>query len=218
MWMDLPWKIKLLFAKVNRVNFHNILEKIGGFLARLHSSCQRHKARQDFGQAADYADKLLDNLSRHGVLQNKPIVKKGFQRTIENWASDPLMWDFEPTLIHGDTTTTNFIFARDGRGVAIDWERSKYDDPASDLGRLLAEVTHSINQYGGSIAEALSLTRKIINSYCNNLPSSWNTEALLYRSQFYQATSALRIARNGWLSREVRIDLVLQALALLSKR
>jgi aminoglycoside phosphotransferase (APT) family kinase protein len=193
-----------------------ILENMGRFLASLHVGSVHHETGQDFGQAADYAYKLVDNLARHGVLQNNPIAQNGFGRVIEKWAANPLMWDFDSTQNHGDATTTNFIFPRDGGGVAIDWERSKYDDPAADLGRLVAEVTHCVNHHGGSVAEALSLIQKITNAYCNNLPSDWNTEALLRRSRFYQATSTLRIARNGWLSRQDRMVLVIQALALLS--
>jgi len=193
-----------------------ILENMGRFLASLHTGSIHHETRQDFGQAADYAYKLVDNLARYGVLQNNPIAKNGFGRIIEKWAANPLMWDFEPTQNHGDATTTNFIFPRDGRGVAIDWERSKYDDPAADLGRLVAEVTHCVNHHGGSVAEALSLIQKITNAYCNHLPSDWNAKALLSRSRFFQATSTLRIARNGWLSRKDRMALVIQALALLS--
>ena len=49
------------------------------------------------------------------------------------------------------------------------------------------------------------------------LNSNWNTELLVYRARFYQATSTLRIARNGWLSRLDRLALILQAFALLSK-
>jgi len=192
------------------------LENMGRFLASLHAGSLQYETRQDFGGAADYAYKLVDNLARYGVLQNNPIVQNGFGRLIEKWAADPLMWDFKPTQNHGDATTTNFIFSREGGGVAIDWERSKDDDPAADLGRLVAEVTHSVNHHGGSVAESLSLTQKLTNAYCNYLPSDWNAEALLRRSRFYQATSTLRIARNGWVSRLDRMALVLQAFALLS--
>ena len=36
------------------------------------------------------------------------------------------------------------------------------------------------------------------------------------RARFFQASSTLRIARNGWVSRLDRMGLVAQALALLS--
>lgn len=195
-----------------------ILENVGRFLASFHAGSLQHETRQDFGQAADYAYKLVDNLARHGVIQNNPIVQNEFGCVIEKWAANPIMWDFELAQTHGDATTTNFIFPQDGGGVAIDWERSKYDDPAADLGRLTAEIMHSIDRYGGNAVEAFSLTQHLADTYSNALPSDWNTKALLRRSQFYQATSTLRIARNGWLSRLDRLALVLQAFALLSKQ
>jgi len=194
----------------------HILENLGRFLASLHARTMQHEIRHDFGEAADYAYKLVDNLARHGVLQNNPIAQNGIGRLIEKWAIDPVMWDFEPAQNHGDATTSNFIFTQDGDGVAIDWERSKFADPAADLGRLMAEITHSVESHGGNVSEALGLTQQLINEYCNHLPSTWNTEALLRRSRFYQATSTLRIARNGWLSRKDRMALIIQALALLS--
>jgi aminoglycoside phosphotransferase (APT) family kinase protein len=193
-----------------------ILENVGKFFASFHAGSLQHETRQDFGQAADYAYKLVDNLARHGVIQNNPIVQNGFECVIEKWAANPIMWDFELTQTHGDPTSTNFIFPPDGEGVVIDWERSKYDDPAADLGRLIAEIMHSIDRYGGNSAEAFFLTQHLADTYINALPPNWYTKALLRRSQFYQATSTLRIARNGWLSRKDRMALVMQALSLLS--
>ena len=193
-----------------------VLEKMGKFLAGLHLRNIRPCTKQDFGQAADYTYKLVDNLVQHGVLQNNPTVEDGLGRLIEKWTSDPLMWEFEATLNHGDATTSNFIFSQNGDGVAVDWERSNYADPAADLGRLVAEVTHAIDKHGGNITEARDLTQKLVDAYCKSLPSSWHINVLLHRVRFYQASSSLRIARNGWLSRKERLALVTQALAILS--
>lgn len=194
-----------------------ILENVGRFLASFHAGSLQHETRQDFGQAADYAYKLVDNLARHGVLQNDPLVQNGFVRIIEKWAANPIMWDFELTQTHGDATTTNFIFPTDGRGVAIDWERSDAADPAADLGRLMAEVTHSVNQHGGNFTEGQTFAQHLAEKYCDFLPPNWKANTLLHRTQFYQATSTLRIARNGWLSRIDRLSLILHAFALLSR-
>jgi aminoglycoside phosphotransferase (APT) family kinase protein len=101
--------------------------------------------------------------------------------------------------------------------VAIDWERSGTADPASDLGRLMAEVVHSVNQHGGDFTEGLAFANDLAAAYYNEPSSNWNRESLEHRARFYQATSTLRIARNGWLSRLDRLALVLQAFALLSK-
>ena len=192
------------------------LDTVGKLLSKLHKSSLERKSIPDFGPAADYAYKLVDNLAHHGVLQSHPCVQNGLGRLIEKWATDRRMWDFQSTLNHGDATTSNFIFPPEGGVVAIDWERSDTADPAADLGRLMAEVTHSINQHGGNFSEGQTFAQHLAEKYCDYLPSNWNANALLHRAQFYQVTSTLRIARNGWLSRLERTALVLQALALLS--
>ena len=189
----------------------------GKLLAKLHiENIQSHNAA-DFGPAADYAHKLVDNLAKHGVLQNHSSVQTTLGLLIEKWATDPIMWEYQLSLNHGDATTSNFIFQPGGCVVAIDWERSDFADSAADLGRLMAEVTHSVNQYGGNFAEGLEFANALAIAYCNNLPTHWNTENLMQRARFYQASSTLRIARNGWLPRQDRLALVLQAFALLSK-
>ena len=66
-------------------------------------------------------------------------------------------------------------------------------------------------------AVARSSYNELAVAYCNELPPNWNTERLVHRALFYQATSTLRITRNGWFSRRDRLALVLQAFALLSK-
>ena len=193
-----------------------MIETIGKLLSKLHMTSIQPKVTPDFGQAADYAYKLVDNLAKHGVLQNHLSVQSGLGNLIEKWATDPHMWDYQQTRNHGDATTSNFIFPPDGGVVAIDWERSETADPAADLGRMMAEVTHSVNQHGGNFSEGLAFANDLAAAYCNELSSNWNTESLVNRARFYQATSTLRIARNGWLSRLDRLALVLQAFALLS--
>jgi thiamine kinase-like enzyme len=193
------------------------IKAVGKFLSKLHMTSIQKKSIPDFGQAADYAHRLIDNLTKYGVLQNHPSVQNGLEYLIEKWATDPKMWDYQQTRNHGDATTTNFIFPPDGGVVAIDWERSEIADSAADLGRLMAELTHSVNQHGGNFSEGLAFANDLAAAYCNYLSPNWNTESLLCRARFYQATSTLRIARNGWLSRQDRLSLVLQAFALLSK-
>jgi len=194
-----------------------ILENVSKFLASFHARSLQNRNRQDFGLAADYTYKLVDNLARHGVIQNNPIVQNGIVDVIEKWAKDRRMWDFQSTLNHGDATTSNFIFPPEGGVVVIDWERSEAADPAADLGCLMAEVTHSVNQHGGNFSEGQTFAQQLAEKYCCYLPSNWNTIALLHRTQFYQATSMLRISRNGWLSKFDRQSLILHAFALLSR-
>ena len=100
--------------------------------------------------------------------------------------------------------------------MAIDWDCSEAADPAADLGRLMAELTHSVNQYGGNFTEGLDISNALAAAYCNQMSSNWDTESLVYRARFYQAIGTLRIARNNRLSRQDRLALVLRAFALLS--
>ena len=127
------------------------------------------------------------------------------------------MDEFHPVPMHGDTTTSNFVYPWLGGIVAIDWERAGYADPAFDLGRLQAEVAHSIDHHGGDMAEAAAFADYVRKVYTKSMGSTGSLDALLNRARFYQASSSLRIARNGWVPRKDRLRLVGQAFALLNE-
>jgi hypothetical protein len=194
-----------------------LIETVGKLLSKIHMTGRQEKNTPDFGQAADYAHMLVDYLAKNGVLQNHPSVQTELGHLIEKWGTDSVMWNYEQTLIHGDASVSNFIFPPDGGVVAIDWDCSEAADPAADLGRLMAELTHSVNQYGGNFTEGLDISNALAAAYCNQMSSNWDTESLVYRARFYQAIGTLRIARNNRLSRQDRLALVLRAFALLSK-
>lgn len=186
------------------------------FLARLHTLGLQCSEEPDFGRAVRYANHVVDQLGEHGVLREYPIARDGLDSLIDRWAARPEMEQFVPCLTHGDATTTNFVFPEAGGVVVLDWERFHLGDPALDLGRLMAEITHSVNQYGGSVAEAEQLVECLINAYCR-ARCLGQGERLQGRARFYRASSTLRIARNGWISRLDRTALVAQAMALLAE-
>ena len=192
------------------------LEKITELLSGLHSQCPQPAFACNFQNEIMQANKFAEELAEKGVLEGNQIVVDALERLIENWARDPMMIDYIPTFIHGDATTSNFVLPWNGGLVAVDWERMWTADPASELGRLFAEVAHSIGQYGGDYQEAEQLLQFSAQAYCQRLPCGWDREALLHRTRFYQASSTLRIARNGWLPPSQRTGLVAQALALLA--
>lgn len=186
------------------------------FLATLHTQTARHDETPDFDDAYQYFLKIVNNLARYGVLQDNPTVIEGLTRVASRWADDPTMTAFTPALIHGDATTTNFVTPDHDTLITIDWERAKLYDPAADVGRLLAEVAHAITQQGGTYNEALPLLEHIQKTYIEARAAAIDREATLKRVRFHRASSTLRIARNGWLSRLERTALVAEALALLS--
>jgi thiamine kinase-like enzyme len=186
-------------------------------LAHLHRNGARPDQPPDFEADIAHIHKIVNTLVEHGVLQGHPLVHAGLLRQIERWQADPAMQDYIPAFSHGDATTSNFIFPWSGGLVAVDWERAALADPAADLGRLMAEVAHSVQQNGGSGTEVQPLLEEIKATYCRELPGDWDAAALLARAVFHRALSTLRIARNGWVSRLDRTALVAEAMALLQR-
>ncbi|MBN2472056.1 MAG: aminoglycoside phosphotransferase family protein [Anaerolineae bacterium] len=185
-------------------------------LATLHVRSVQGGSSSDFEEPPIKAQQIVGTLVKHGILHDDPIVAEGLLSLIKHWAAKPVMRDYVPTYVHGDATTTNFVFPWNGGVAGIDWERFNTADPAADLGRLLAEISHSLKQHGGSVQEAVPELEHTIQAYCQMIPADWDRASLLTRAQFYRAISTLRIARNGWVSRLDRTALVAQALALLS--
>jgi aminoglycoside phosphotransferase (APT) family kinase protein len=195
------------------------LERTAALLANLHTGTRQPETASDFEPNVVYAKKLVQELGKYGVLQADPLVHAGLERLLDRWIERSDMNAYTPCLNHGDATTTNFVFPANGSPTAIDWERARLADPAFDLGRFMAEASHSISHHGGSPAEALPFIEHIAASYTrayvNTGADPQEVKSILSRAGFYQAASTLRIARNGWISRTGRLGLVAQAFALL---
>lgn len=192
------------------------LGKVAQLLALLHSQKPAHSEEETEDDVTAEARKIVDNLSRYGVLKDNPIIQDGLTRQIGRWPGKPAFRDYPLALNHGDATTTNFILPNEGNElVAIDWERSQVTDPAADLGRIMAEVEHSISRHGGDLGEAGPLIEHLMQTYEQTASKALDTEALFDRARYHRAVTSLRIARNGWLSRLERTQLVAQAQALL---
>jgi len=192
-----------------------ILEDAAHLLAALHAGGRQPGAEPDLGFERFEAHKFIGDLAYAGVLQDNALVCDALRRLVDRWFSEPLMLAYTPTWIHGDATTSNFIIPTSGGMVAIDWERMRIADPASELGRLLAEVAHAVGRYGGNGDEAADVVAFTGAAYLAALPPEWEGAAVLRRARVYQASSTLRISRNGWLTRQERTGMVAQAMALL---
>jgi len=192
------------------------LEYTAKLLATLHSNSIQHELSGNFTDSIHNIHGIIDNLYKYGVLKEEPLIYDGLITVVERWKEKEFMKNFTPTFIHGDATTSNFIFPWSGGIIAVDWERFYRGDPAGDTGRLVAEISHSITRHGGTQEEAIPCVRCFEDTYCRALPEGWNKDELRKRLPFYQALSTLRIARNGWLPRLERMTLVTRAALLLA--
>ena len=187
-------------------------------LALLHSHSHSHQ--QDGSPSADDSlnelNKIIDTLDRHGVLKDEPLIIRGLHTAKERWAASDRLNSFVSAAIHGDATTSNFIIPWTGGLIGIDWERFNSGDQARDVGRLMAEASHSITRHGGTQHEALACIDLIEQTYHAAIPDALSGNRLGERIRFQQALSTLRIARNGWLPRLERITLIARAMVLLA--
>lgn len=193
------------------------LQETGSLLADLHAGAAQAESPPAFEWALNDVRKYTRELFEHGVLEGNRLVYEAILRILERWEADPAMAEFPATYVHGDATTSNFVFQADDRLVAIDWERMHLADPALDLGRLMAEVGHSVGRHGGTAGEAGALIERLVSAYQQSLPADWDRAVLAYRAGFYRASSLLRIGRNGWIPRQQRLELITQAIALLAE-
>jgi thiamine kinase-like enzyme len=193
-----------------------ILERVTRLLYRLHTGGLRPDEAPDFGPSTERARKYVEQLAKYGVLKHEPTIHRGLERQLAAWADVPLMTAYTPALTHGDATSANFLLPDDESVVAIDWETMAVRDPAFDLGRLAAEVSHCVEEHGGQGEEAAAVVERLYGAYLALVESEEEAAALRRRARFYQASSALRIARNGWVPRLARMALVGQAMGLLT--
>lgn len=198
------------------------LQQIARLLARLHSATAQPAAWPDFAPVREHAHGVVADLAAD-LLRDEPARWQWLDERIARQAGNDLLHSFTPVFTHGDATTGNFVFDGAGALVALDWERAQIGDPAADLGRLLAEVGHSLRQQGQGQTAASALLQATKDSYrvCSAgetpRPAEW-WERLRSRARFYEAISMLRIARNVWVGLPFREELVRRAGALLAGR
>lgn len=196
---------------------HSSLIRVAEFLASLHTAETNAEGTLPPNPAhtVKIARKYVTQLEKYGVLEDEPEVAEAIKLQIDRWERKPIWNQYKPTLCHGDATTTNFVFPSQEEVVALDWERLIIADPAMDVGRLLAEVNYSLRHQGAQGPEIKSLMNITIAAYSEACPIEGAKDVHVERTRFHQAYSTLRIARNGWIPRSERMQLVTQAMTLL---
>src|SRR5262249_50278932 len=139
------------------------------------------------------------------------------QVAVGSWSDDSAMRAFQPAMIHGDPNAPNFLFPTAGGLTVIDWEHLTTGDPAADLGRLLAEITHSARELQPRRNPAF-LRAVLLRAYQAAVPGAAGWGPFVQRARFFEAMGHLRIAQNTWLPVDTRCWLAEAGARLLSDR
>lgn len=195
--------------------FKSALGNVIKLLARLHTRSLSPQVQSDFQAALDKTHQYVETLSQSRVLGNQGEDFRIIRKLLINWSGCRALTLFTPALTHGDATTTNFIAPEPTHVVAIDWERLGFGDPAADVGRLSAEIGHSLRSNEADENEVDGWLDLLMDTYLEAAQPVCDQETFRLRARYYQASSTLRIARNGWLTEEVRRALLAHAMDLL---
>jgi Ser/Thr protein kinase RdoA (MazF antagonist) len=159
--------------------------------------------------ALAYLDKVMGQLQAAGLLTREDIQGLSAERTW--WESRFRDFADGPVLVHGDATPTNFLFP-DGRAVALDLEKLRYGDRLWDLSWVAGELKHAWGWRTRNFAGAEGSIGDFFGAYLAALPLAPPVLARMYSlNPFYMALAELRIARNLYLTRDYRRELVAEA-------
>jgi aminoglycoside phosphotransferase len=184
------------------------LEKLARLLAFFHS---RPVAGDPVSPepALAYLDKVMAQLQQAGLLTGDDRQALAQERAA--WAGRLRDFYDRRVLVHGDATPTNFLFP-DGRAVALDLERLRIDDRLWDLSWVAGELKHAWGWRTGNPGGSEAAIRNFFRAYLAALPPDGPLTSRLYAlNPFYMALAELRIARNLYLTRDYRRELVAEA-------
>jgi len=173
------------------------LEILAGFLARLHGLATG-SGHVDFSEISAYFNSIVETLARVGVIESHRVGE--FYRLCHDWEQNRALWEERPVLVHGDATTTNFIFHNEDSITAIDLELMRVRDRVYDIGFLMAEIKHHFAWRILQAEAAEPFIRNFLWAYCQKLTEPESTfREITYRNRFFMSLGELRIARNRWL-------------------
>jgi Predicted choline kinase involved in LPS biosynthesis len=171
------------------------LDLLAGFFARLHR-------KTSTGQHVN-ASSMRKELDRHVVQswQAGGLSHRDMREALSlslKWCGSSAIRHATSSLTHGDATPANFICDGD-RLFVIDLERSKYRDPAYDLGMMAGELFAAALSARSNPYDADPYIGRLYRKYAGNF-NDWNGtfSRLTARNPLYMANSLLRMSRNGY--------------------
>jgi len=159
--------------------------------------------------ALAYLDKVMVQLLEAGLLAREDRLAFVGERAA--WEARFQKFSDRQVLIHGDATSTNFLFP-DGRAVALDLERLRGGDRLWDLSWVAGELKHA---WGWRTSDFSGSEGAIQHFFRMYLTAAGLDPALTHRlfslNPCYMALAELRIARNLYLTWDYRRELVAEA-------
>lgn len=186
---------------------YNKLTALANFLATIHNRSAQ-PVMVDFHKICSYYDNVIKQLT--------PILYPGeadfFYHVREEYINDPLMYQDQEVLVHGDATPANFFFGDNMYVISFDLERMHRSDRLFDTGRIAGELKHFFLAYTGNKYAAEPFITHFLREYSGCFPDRDSAfSAITARLPFYMGKTLLRIARNDYLSHDYRRLLVEEA-------
>ena len=183
------------------------LNHLARFLVKLHETCKTDKSLSpELPQC--YLSSLLNSLGE-GLLD--PLLRNAIEKyALQWWNAETVFGSDRETIVHGDATTTNFLFDN-GNVTAIDLQDMKWADRCWDLGFIAAELKHHFMWRTGSGQAAEPFIGHFLWEYTVDYGDTNFFHVITRKIPLYMALGLLRIARNLYLDESYRKLLILEA-------
>ena len=198
---------RIIHESINTGNPGLLREKLtalADFLATVHNRSAREE-KVDFNETCRYYENIVGDL--------KHLLSDGdtawFHQLKERWRNDPVMWEDNQVLVHGDATPSNYFFGDGMYVISFDMERVRIADRCFDVGRIAGELHHFFMRTVKDRYAAEEFVGHFLWEYACRFPdrdAAFN--AITRRIPFYMGTTLLRIARNTYLEDNYRRALI----------
>ena len=183
------------------------LTALAGFLAHVHN----HSAQPvmvDFQKICRYFDTVTGHLESFTGWEEAEYL-----RTLGNrYRNNPLMYQDQEVLVHGDATPANFFFGDGMYVITFDLERMQRSDRLFDVGRIAGELQHFFLTHTGNKYAAEPFIGHFFWHYAGYFPDQKSAfDSITSRLPFYIGMNLLRIARNNYLDANYRRKLIFEA-------
>ena len=189
------------------------LTALSSFLATVHNRSAR-PVMVDFQKVCRYFDTVAGHLA--AILSPGEVEYLHF--LCNRYRHDPVMYQDQEVLVHGDATPANFFFGDGNYVITFDLERMQRSDRIFDVGRIAGELQHFFLRHTGNKYAAEPFIGHFLWEYAGWFPDRQAAFAsITVRVPFYLGMNLLRIARNEYLPLDYRRQLVAEAVLALRK-